>query len=80
VIFDYGRDVDFDAMVADYVASLGPAERQTLRRAGEEPADVAVWRDERTEFRIIRDPNRSAWTVRSVLRNRGRSDDGAADR
>src|SRR5688572_33213013 len=70
VIFDYNRDADFDSMVAEYASSLGPPTRGTVQRRGEEPADVADWHDARTDFQLIRDPNRSAWTVRSVLRDR----------
>jgi len=67
VLFDYIHSADFEAMVRQYGASLGAPTRTTRQHAGEVPADVATWDDGRTRFRITRDPNRSAWTVRSEL-------------
>ena len=51
-------------------ASLGDPLRSQLKRRGKEPASIALGRDARTEFRLIRDPNRNAWTLRSELNNR----------
>lgn len=65
--FDYILGADYAAMVAEYERTLGPARRSVETRPGEVAADVAVWRDERTELRLVRDPNRSAWTVRAYL-------------
>ena len=70
--FDYLLGADFDAMVADYEEDLGPPARSTEIRQGEEPAHVATWRDGRTELRLVRDPNRSAWTIRAALRDLAR--------
>ena len=70
VTFVYGPDASFPAMVADYTSSLGPPARSRLVRPGEEPADVALWEDARTTLRLVRDPNRSAWTIRAELRDR----------
>jgi hypothetical protein len=70
--FDYVGGADFAEMVAGYEAELGPAARTAETRRGEVPAEVATWRDERTELRIVRDPNRSAWTVRATLRDLSR--------
>lgn len=67
VIVDYAHEADFEAMVAELSATLGSPERSHPRRRGEEAADFAVWRDGGTELRLLRDPNRSAWTVRSTL-------------
>ena len=69
VSFDYIHSADFEAMVREYGASLGAPARATRQHRGEVPADVATWDDGRTRFRITRDPNRSAWTVRSELRD-----------
>jgi hypothetical protein len=65
--FYYVHDASFAGMVAEYESSLGPATRSRQTAPGEEPADVATWRDGLTELRLVRDPNRSAWTVRSTL-------------
>ena len=70
VTFVYGPDASFPAMVADYTSSLGPPARSRLVRPREEPADVALWEDAHTTLRLVRDPNRSAWTIRAELRDR----------
>jgi hypothetical protein len=69
VVFDYILSRDFEAMVREYSATLGAPVRRFDRRPGEEPAEHATWDDGRTIFRILRDPNRSAWTVRAELRD-----------
>ena len=66
---DYLLGTDFDTLVAGYERTLGPAARSTTVRGAESPADVATWNDGRTELRIVRDPNRSAWTIRVTLRD-----------
>ena len=69
-IFDYPHEADFEAIVRDSATSLGTPSRTTEQRRGEEPADVATWVDARTTLILRRDPNRSAWTVRSELWDR----------
>ncbi|HEX6060026.1 MAG TPA: hypothetical protein VFZ11_13530 [Gemmatimonadaceae bacterium] len=69
VTIDYLLDTGFDTLVAGYERTLGPATRSTTVRGAESPADVATWSDGRTELRIVRDPNRSAWTIRVTLRD-----------
>ena len=66
---DYLLGTDFDTLVAGYERELGPAARSTTVRGAESPADVATWTDGRTELRVVRDPNRSAWTIRTTLRD-----------
>jgi hypothetical protein len=56
-------------MVEEASATLGSPQRSHPQRHGEEPTDLAVWRDTQSELRYIRDPNRSAWTIRSELRD-----------
>lgn len=69
-LFDYPTEADFDALLADY-QSLGAGTRSIVSRPGEsEPAIVVTWQDPRTGFRLPRDPNRSAWTIRSELWDR----------
>ena len=67
VTHDYVLGADFEAMVGEYEMELGAARRSVERRPGEEAAEVAEWRDARTALRVVRDPNRSAWTVRVRL-------------
>ena len=69
-LFDYSQRADYEAMVKDYEHDLGPARRSQQRRRGEEPADLAAWEDAQTIFRLRRDPNRNAWTVRAELWDR----------
>ena len=66
---DYLLGTDFDTLVAGYERELGPAARSTTARGAESPADVATWADGHTELRIVRDPNRSAWRIRTTLRD-----------
>ena len=66
---DYLLGTDYETPVAEYERELGPAARSTTVRGAESPADVATWTDGRTELRIVRDPNRSAWTIRTTLRD-----------
>ncbi|MBC7788352.1 MAG: hypothetical protein H7Z74_00285 [Anaerolineae bacterium] len=68
-IFDYPTRLDFEALVREY-ASLGTPSRARVQRRGEEPSDVVSWQDTLTSFRLRRDPNRSAWTVRGELWDR----------
>ena len=68
-VFDYPTRIDFEAMLGEY-ASLGPPTRTQEQRRGEEPSAVVSWQDARTTFRLRRDPNRSAWTVRGELWDR----------
>ncbi len=68
-IFDYPRSIDFEEMIREY-ATLGPPTRSQEQRRGEEPSVVVSWQDARTTFRLRRDPNRSAWTVRGELWDR----------
>ena len=63
--FDYGMDADFDAMVANYASTLGPPTREAFRRG-----ERVVWLDEATRFEVVRDPERSAATVYSILTDR----------
>lgn len=69
-IFDYAHGAHFEAIVRDYATSLGSPSRTEERRGGEEPVQVATWVDARTMLVVRRDPNRSAWTVRSELWDR----------
>lgn len=68
-VFDYTTRVDFEAMLREY-ATLGDPTRSQEQRQGEEPSDLVTWQDARTTFRLRRDPNRSAWTVRGELWDR----------
>jgi len=68
-VFDYPRQTDFEVLAREY-ASLGSPVRTQEQRRGEEPSDVVSWQDDRTTFRLRRDPNRSAWTVRGELWDR----------
>lgn len=70
VIIDYSHAANFYSILDEHAVTLGAPERSTPTRRGEEPAEVAVWRDAQTELRLVRDPNRSAWTVRSELVDR----------
>jgi len=67
VVFDHAHSANFYSMIDEHAVTLGAPRRSRPQRQGEEPADLAVWRDARTELRLVRDPNRSAWTVRSEL-------------
>jgi hypothetical protein len=67
MVFDYAQSVNFYSMIDENAVTLGAPQRSQPQRQGEEPADLAIWRDARTELRLVRDPNRSAWTVRSEL-------------
>ncbi len=68
-VIDYPARIDFEALLREY-ASLGPPTRTQEQRRGEEPSTVASWQDARTTFRLRRDPNRNAWTVRGELWDR----------
>lgn len=63
--FEYSTDADFDAMVADYASTLGPPTREAFRRG-----ERVLWQDEATRFELVRDPERSAVTVYSILVDR----------
>ena len=69
VVFDYAHPANFYSMIDEKAVTLGAPQRSQPQRQGEEPTELAVWRDARTELRLVRDPNRSAWTVRSELRD-----------
>jgi hypothetical protein len=70
VVLDYPTDADLEAMVAEY-HELGPGTRSAVQRPGEaEPATSVTWLDAHTGFRLTRDPNRNAWTVRGDLWDR----------
>jgi hypothetical protein len=73
IILDYPHTTNYQSMIDERAAALGPPQRSKPARQGEEPTDLAVWRDARTELRILRDPNRSAWTVRAELIDRAGS-------
>lgn len=63
--FEYRLGADYDAMVADYVATLGPPRKEPFRTG-----ERAVWEDALTRFELVRDPERSAGVVYSVLTDR----------
>ena len=63
--FDYSPRSDYNAMVAEYAATLGEP-RKELFRTGER----AVWEDARTRFELVNDPERSAGPIYSVLGDR----------
>jgi hypothetical protein len=63
--FDYSPRSDFDAMVAEYAATLGEPRKEPYRTG-----ERAVWEDAQTRFELVHDPERSAGTVYSVLQDR----------
>jgi hypothetical protein len=70
VMVDYSFNASYEKLLSAYTASFGNPTRAQIQRQGEEPVNLALWRDARTEFRLIHDRNRNAWTVRSELRDR----------
>ena len=60
--FEYAAGADHEAMIAEYRDMLGEPRLEPFR-AGRR----AIWEDARTRFELIRDPERSAGTVYSVL-------------
>jgi hypothetical protein len=72
-VFDYATRIDFEALLREY-DSLGAPTRFQAQRRGEEPSDIVSWQDTRSTFRLRRDPNRSAWTVRVELWDRALSE------
>ncbi len=72
-VFDYATRIDFEALLREY-DSLGAPTRSQAQRQGEEPSDIVTWQDTRSTFRLRRDPNRSAWTVRGELWDRALSE------
>jgi hypothetical protein len=71
VTSDFVHAVSYDSVRREYETTLGAPTVSRVVRQGEVPADVALWQDERTELRLVRDPNRNAWSVRAVLTDRG---------
>jgi hypothetical protein len=68
-VFDYATRIDFEGLIREY-ESLGAPTRSQAQRQGEEPSDIVSWQDTLSTFRLRRDPNRSAWTVRVELWDR----------
>ena len=70
ISYDFANDADYEKMLTAYAGTIGPFERTRALRPGETRADTALWRDARTEFRLIRDPGRADGPVRGDLRDR----------
>ena len=68
-VFDYVTPIDLEALIREYDSVGAPTLSQAQRR-GEEPSDILSWQDTLSTFRLRRDPNRSAWTVRGELWDR----------
>jgi len=67
--FDYVTPTALEALIREY-DSLGAPTLSQAQRRGEEPSDILSWQDTLSTFRLRRDPNRSAWTVRGELWDR----------
>ncbi|MEO6528767.1 MAG: hypothetical protein ABIP93_19275 [Gemmatimonadaceae bacterium] len=67
---DFQHGVSYDSLRAAYAESFGPFAASRPVRRGEVPSELAAWHDSSTDLRLLSDPNRSAWTVRRIVRDR----------
>jgi hypothetical protein len=70
VTFEFGNDADFEKMIGGYTATLGAPERSRSNGQSQAGIEVALWRDARTEFRLMHDAGKLAAPVRAELRDR----------